>query len=184
MCVFEYLEVSSRRQPEKKYNHLQGITIMASHILSDLVSYFTLDEINIENWVFKLYYKVSTVLCMMGTLVGVAQTYFGKPISCDFNGNFQEVASDYCWMHGSAYIPVQYQVEKRLTNSRNEIRPTCRATFAVSLNKSITTASPTIKNARINPGLPQRSTILRLATISGSLSCLPYRLKKRLIDSI
>ena len=154
---------------------------MASHILSDLVSYFTLDEINIENWVFKLYYKVSTVLCMMGTLVGVAQTYFGKPISCDFNGNFQEVASDYCWMHGSAYIPVQYQVQKRLTNSRNEIRPTCRATFAVSLNKSITTASPTIKNARINPGLPQRSTILRLATISGSLSCLPYRLKKRLI---
>ena len=176
MCVFEYLEVS-RLQSENKYNPLQGITIMASHILSDLVSYFTLDEINIENWVFKLYYKVSTVLCMMGTLVGVAQTYFGKPISCDFNGNFQEVASDYCWMHGSAYIPVQYQVQKRLTNSRNEIRPTCRATFAVSLNKSIMTASPTIKNARTNPGLPQRSTILRLATISGSLSCLPYRLK-------
>ena len=109
---------------------------MASHILSDLVSYFTLDEINIENWVFKLYYKVSTVLCMMGTLVGVAQTYFGKPISCDFNGNFQEVASDYCWMHGSAYIPVQYQVEKRPSSrNRDKIQPTYRATFAVSLNK-------------------------------------------------
>ena len=30
---------------------------MAQHLLSDLVSYFTLDEINIDNWTFKLYYK-------------------------------------------------------------------------------------------------------------------------------
>ena len=37
-----------------------------AHLLSDFVAYFTLDEINIDNWVFKLYYKVSTILCMLG----------------------------------------------------------------------------------------------------------------------
>jgi hypothetical protein len=52
-----------------------------AHLLSDLVSYFTLDEINIDNWVFKLYYKVSTILCMLGASIGVAQGYFGKPIT-------------------------------------------------------------------------------------------------------
>ena len=85
-------------------------TDMASHILSDLVSYFTLDEINIDNWVFKLFYKVSTILCMLGASIGVAQSYFGKPISCQFTTIDQELANDYCWMHGSAYIPPEYQV--------------------------------------------------------------------------
>ena len=88
----------------------ESTTDMASHILSDLVSYFTLDEINIDNWVFKLFYKVSTILCMVGASIGVAQSYFGKPISCQFSTIDQELANDYCWMHGSAYIPPEYQV--------------------------------------------------------------------------
>ena len=58
-----------------------------AHLLADLVSYFTLDEINIDNWVFKLYYKVSTVLCMLGASIGVAQGYFGKPITYDINAS-------------------------------------------------------------------------------------------------
>ena len=88
----------------------ESTTEMASHILSDLVSYFTLDEINIDNLVFKLFYKVSTILCMVGASIGVAQSYFGKPISCQFSTIDQELANDYCWMHGSAYIPPEYQV--------------------------------------------------------------------------
>ena len=50
---------------------------MAQHLLSDLVSYFTIDEINIDDWTFKLYYKASTILCILGASVGVAQAYFG-----------------------------------------------------------------------------------------------------------
>ena len=83
---------------------------MAQHLLSDLVSYFTIDDINIDDWTFKLYYKASTILCLLGASVGVAQSYFGKPISCHFSGVDQELAQDYCWMHGSAHIPTQYQV--------------------------------------------------------------------------
>ena len=51
-----------------------------AHLLSDLVKYFAFDEINIDNWMFKMYYKVSMVICMAGATVGIASQYFGDPI--------------------------------------------------------------------------------------------------------
>ena len=51
-----------------------------AHLLSDLVKYFAFDEINIDNWMFKMYYKVSMVICMTGATVGIASQYFGDPI--------------------------------------------------------------------------------------------------------
>ena len=53
-----------------------------AHLLSDLANYFNLEETNIDNWTFKLYYKVSMVICMTGTTVGIASQYFGDPIRC------------------------------------------------------------------------------------------------------
>ncbi len=38
-----------------------------------------------------------------------ALQYFGEPIQCDFKGVDGETAKDYCWIHGSSYIPPQYQ---------------------------------------------------------------------------
>ena len=49
-------------------------------LLKDLVKYFVFDEINIDNWLFKMYYKVSMVICMTGATVGIASQYFGDPI--------------------------------------------------------------------------------------------------------
>jgi len=80
-----------------------------AHLLSDLANYFNLEEINIDNWTFKLYYKVSMVICMTGATVGIASQYFGDPISCEFQGISSDLAQDYCWIHGSSYIPPQYQ---------------------------------------------------------------------------
>ena len=37
-----------------------------AHMLKDLVDYFKLEEINIDNWTFKLYYKVCCL--QMGTV--------------------------------------------------------------------------------------------------------------------
>ena len=51
-----------------------------AHLLSDLANYFNLEETNIDNWTFKLYYKVSMVICMTGATVGIATQYFGDPI--------------------------------------------------------------------------------------------------------
>jgi len=84
-----------------------------AHMLKDLVDYFKLEEINIDNWTFKLYYKVSVVICMAGATIGIASQYFGDPISCEFQGISSDLAQDYCWIHGSSYIPPQYQAHMK-----------------------------------------------------------------------
>jgi hypothetical protein len=84
-----------------------------AHLLSDLASYMKFDDINIDNWMFKMYYKFSFVICMAGTMVGIASQFFGDPISCDFQGIQLDMAQDYCWIHGSAYIPPQYQAHMK-----------------------------------------------------------------------
>eukprot|EP00088_Acartia_fossae_P035740 TRINITY_DN36869_c0_g1_i1.p1 TRINITY_DN36869_c0_g1~~TRINITY_DN36869_c0_g1_i1.p1 ORF type:complete len:424 (-),score=70.36 TRINITY_DN36869_c0_g1_i1:104-1375(-) len=84
-----------------------------AHLLSDLVSYMKFDDINIDNWMFKMYYKFSFVICMAGTMVGIASQFFGDPISCDFQGIQLDMAQDYCWIHGSAYIPPKYQAHMK-----------------------------------------------------------------------
>ncbi len=68
-----------------------------AHLVGDLVQYFKFDEVNIDNWHFKLYYKGGTILFFVGSLVGVLTQYFGDAINCDFTTINQDVASDYCW---------------------------------------------------------------------------------------
>ena len=51
-----------------------------AHLLQELTSYFHLDEINIDNWTFKLFYKGAVIVCMTGATVSIASQYFGDPI--------------------------------------------------------------------------------------------------------
>ena len=51
-----------------------------AHLIASLKDYFELEEINIDSWTFKLYYKASCAICMLGATVGVASQYFGDPI--------------------------------------------------------------------------------------------------------
>ena len=39
-----------------------------AHLLSDLANFLNLEETNIDNWTFKLYYKVSMVNCFIVNL--------------------------------------------------------------------------------------------------------------------
>ena len=80
-----------------------------AHIVGDIAKYFQFDEINIDSWHFKLYYKGCVILFFTGSMVGVLSNYFGDPIQCDFSGIDADVASDYCWIHGSSFIPSEYQ---------------------------------------------------------------------------
>lgn len=80
--------------------------------MHDLASWFKLEEIDIDNWMFKLYYRASALLCMTGATVGIATQYFGDPISCEFQGINSDLAQDFCWIHGTSYIPPQYQVKQ------------------------------------------------------------------------
>ena len=52
---------------EIKTERLQGVEFQRgmAHLLQSLQDYFTLDEINIDNWTFKLFYKVRlNTLCI------------------------------------------------------------------------------------------------------------------------
>ena len=48
-------------------------------------------------------------------MVGILSQYFGDPINCDFKGLDKHMANDYCWIHGSPYIPHgQYQYQRHI----------------------------------------------------------------------
>jgi len=83
------------------------------HLVSDIVKHFTFDDINIDSWTFKLFYKGSFIFFLMGSMVGILSQYFGEPINCDFKGIDSEMASDYCWIHGSSFIPQEYQAHMK-----------------------------------------------------------------------
>jgi len=83
------------------------------HLIGDIAKYFQFDEVNIDNFVFKLFYKGCFILFLMGSMVGILSQYFGEPINCDFKGVDTEMASDYCWIHGSGYMPKEYQQHMR-----------------------------------------------------------------------
>ena len=57
-----------------------------AHLVGDIAKYFQIDEINIDNWYFKLFYKGCTLVYFIGSMVGLLSQYFGDPINCDFSG--------------------------------------------------------------------------------------------------
>ncbi|CAB4068311.1 inx [Lepeophtheirus salmonis] len=82
-------------------------------MINDLAKFFTWDDINIDNWNFKLFHKGNALFFFGGSLVGVMSQYFGEPINCDFKGLEGELASDYCWIHGSSFIKPEYQTHMK-----------------------------------------------------------------------
>ena len=40
------------------------------------------EEISIDNWVFKLHYRVTVLLLLASSAIGVSKQYFGDPINC------------------------------------------------------------------------------------------------------
>eukprot|EP00095_Tigriopus_kingsejongensis_P001485 snap_masked-scaffold124_size330879-processed-gene-1.6 protein:Tk01485 transcript:snap_masked-scaffold124_size330879-processed-gene-1.6-mRNA-1 annotation:"innexin inx2" len=80
-----------------------------AHLVEDITKYFVFEDTDIDNWHFKLHSKGCVILFFAGSMVGVMSQYFGEPIQCDFKGVDGETAKDFCWIHGSSYIPPQYQ---------------------------------------------------------------------------
>ena len=83
---------------------------MAADLLSAVKGHFKLGGIESDNWVFKLYYKVSFGLCLAGSILCGASTYIGNPITCDHKDvPSLDVVHQYCWLHGTYTIPKEYQ---------------------------------------------------------------------------
>ena len=55
---------------------------MALDLVKGLKSFLKIDELTIDNIVFKLHYRVTVAILVGSSLVGVAKQYFGDPINC------------------------------------------------------------------------------------------------------
>jgi len=81
-------------------------------ILDDIQKYFKVKEVDEDNNVFKLFYKVSFGLCVLGAILVATSEYVGKPIVCQapedgaLNNDLYEA---HCWIHGTYHIPSKFR---------------------------------------------------------------------------
>ena len=84
---------------------------MALDILRSAKSILKIDDLTIDNVVFKLHYRVTVAIFIGSSLVGVAKQYFGDPINCQTSsGVSSKVLDDYCWIHSTFHVRHEYQV--------------------------------------------------------------------------
>lgn len=71
------------------------------------------DKISIDNWCFKLFYRITPMILGVSTVLVCCSQLFGEPISCDAgiarDGVELTVLQSYCWMYSTTKIPTQYK---------------------------------------------------------------------------
>ena len=45
--------------------------------------FLELKQVSIDNWCFKLFYKITTSLLLLSSVLVTARQFFGEPIQCD-----------------------------------------------------------------------------------------------------
>jgi len=86
---------------------LLGLVTKATKVALDV------SGVSIDNWSFKLYYKVTAGLIVLCSFLVSGRQFFGNPIHCDAGSNGGSVKDDvlesYCWMYAHFKIPMEYQ---------------------------------------------------------------------------
>jgi len=76
-------------------------------------NFLEINQVSIDNWGFKLFYKCTTVLLILSSVLTTAKQFFGSPIQCDAgsakDGIEKEVLESYCWMYSTWNIPREYK---------------------------------------------------------------------------
>ena len=91
------------------------------NIFQLLFSQFKLDEIDIDNWNFKLHSKVTVGIFMMASAGSIATGYFGDPIECKVDAH-KSFVETYCWTHGSYHIQME-QLETQINQGESCFLP-------------------------------------------------------------
>ena len=116
-----------------KHQHkTQSNTVMAQLIgavTSVTSNFLEINQVSIDNWGFKLFYKATTTYLILSSVLATAKQFFGSPIQCDAGSvswNFKkihswhnslqakdgiekEVLESYCWMYSTWNIPREYK---------------------------------------------------------------------------
>jgi len=76
-------------------------------------NFLEINQVSIDNWGFKLFYKCTTVILILASVLTTAKQFFGGPIQCDAgsakDGIEKEVLESYCWMYSTWNIPREYK---------------------------------------------------------------------------
>ena len=110
----------------------QSNTVMAQLIgavTSVTSNFLEINQVSIDNWGFKLFYKATTTYLILSSVLATAKQFFGSPIQCDAgsvswyfkkinswynslqakDGIEKEVLESYCWMYSTWNIPSEYK---------------------------------------------------------------------------
>ncbi len=65
---------------------------MALELFSSVRYLLRPEEISIDNWVFRLHYRLTVLFLVGSSFIGVAKQYFGDPINCQASVGMGEKA--------------------------------------------------------------------------------------------
>ena len=91
---------------------------MASALIAELTSRFSLDGVDIDNWTFKFYSRVTVGIFMMAAAASTASSYGGDAIKCLEGKPYDE---SYCWLHGTSHLPLK-KLTQEITNNDHCLR--------------------------------------------------------------
>lgn len=75
-------------------------------VFGPLKSVMKLDQVCIDNNVFRLHYKVTVIFLAAFSLLVTSRQYFGDPIDCIQRDDIpQNVIDTYCWIHATFTLP-------------------------------------------------------------------------------
>ena len=116
LIVFNFTNIITEYSIFISLKHILRITIKQvstmADIFNELFKHFKLDEIDIDNWNFKLYSRVTVGIFMLVSAASVATTYSGGAIECR-TADFKSYSELFCWTHGSYHLPYEL-LEKQI----------------------------------------------------------------------
>lgn len=83
-------------------------------VFSDLKAFLKLDEVWIDNVIFRMHYKGTVVVFALASLLVTTRQYIGDPIDCMVDGVPGGIMDTYCWIHSTYSIPSRWTGQKAI----------------------------------------------------------------------
>ncbi|XP_018334617.1 innexin inx2-like [Agrilus planipennis] len=60
--------------------------------------------VHIDNFVFKLHYRLTVIVLVVSSVLITTKQFFGDPIDCEMDGTFNNMFDTYCWIYNTHII--------------------------------------------------------------------------------
>ena len=77
LCTSQSLFRNKKKKTDnRRMKLLEAVTSVTSNFME-------INQVPIDNWAFKLFYKVTTIYLISSMFLATAKQFFGSPIQCD-----------------------------------------------------------------------------------------------------